>query len=82
MHPDDWSDAKNITIWATSLGFNCLFKAWLSKISFLYFGVNQCFICLSVAIDPGTTELVLILYFPYSCAKDLVKPTTADFAVS
>ena len=50
--------------------------------SFLYFGVNQCLICLSVAIDPGITELVLILYFPNSYAKDLVKPTTADLAVS
>ena len=50
--------------------------------SFLYLGVSQCFICLSVAIEPGMTELVLILYFPNSYAKDLVKPTTADFAVS
>ena len=39
----------------------------------MYFGVNQCFICLSVAIDPGTTELVLILYFPYSCAQEYGK---------
>ena len=48
----------------------------------LYFGVNQCFICLSVAILPGVTEFTLILYFPNSCANDLVKPITADFAVS
>ena len=34
------------------------------------------------AIEPGITELVLILYFPNSCAKDLVKPITADLAVS
>jgi len=33
-------------------------------------------------MDPGTTEFVRILYFPYSCAKDRVKPITADFAVS
>ena len=66
MHPDDCSEAKNITSCATSFGFNCLFSAWLSKISFLYFGVNQCLICLSVAIEPGMTEFVLILYFPYS----------------
>ena len=82
MHPEDWSDARNNTNLATSSGFNCRFNAWLSKISFLYLGVNQCLICLSVAIEPGITELVLMLYLPNSCAKDLVKPTTAYLAVS
>ena len=50
--------------------------------SFLYLGVSQCFICLSVAIEHVMTELVLILYFQNYCEKDLVKTTTADFAVS
>ena len=57
---------KNKTNLATSSGLSCLFIAWLSKMSFLYLGVSQCLICLSVAIEPGMTELVLILYFPNS----------------
>ena len=82
MHPDEISDDKNKIRLATSCGFNWRFKHCLSNINFLYFGVSQCLICLSVAIDPGVTELHLILYFPNSLANDLVNPITAYLAVS
>ena len=61
VHPDEISEDKYKTKFATSSGISCLFKHCLSNIHCLYSGVSQCFICLSVAIDPGTTELDLIL---------------------
>ena len=80
MQPEDWSEEKNKIALAISDGINLLFKHCFFIISASASGVSHFSICLSVIVQPGTTEFTLILNSPRSLAKDLVNPTTADFA--
>ena len=70
---------RTIITWAENyLIFNDVKHSF--NISFLNFGLSHNLDCLAVAIEPGAIELILILCFPKSLAKDLVNPKIADFA--